>query len=151
MRKLSKRTFASQLSSTLMQLLFSFDRGTRVEKTLMQTLASQLSCNSCSRLTGARELRKLSCKLSLLDSYQLSCEKTLMQTLASQLSSTLMQLLFSFDRGRRVEKTLMQTLASQLLSSFDRGFKPGFQMVVTVVKIESRSFSSAEIQHFKTE
>ena len=29
--------------------------------------------------------------------------------------------------------------------------KPGFQMVVTVVKIESRSFSSAEIQHFRTE
>jgi hypothetical protein len=29
--------------------------------------------------------------------------------------------------------------------------KPGFHMVVTVVKIESRSFSSAEIQHFRTE
>jgi hypothetical protein len=28
---------------------------------------------------------------------------------------------------------------------------PGFHMVVTVVKIESRSFSSAEIQHFRTE
>jgi hypothetical protein len=56
-----------------MQLLFSFDRGTRVEKTLMQTLASQLSCNSCSRLTGAWELRKFWCKLSLLNSHQLSC------------------------------------------------------------------------------
>ena len=44
--------FASQLSSTLMRLLFSFDRGMRVEKTLMETLASQLSCKSCSRLTG---------------------------------------------------------------------------------------------------
>jgi hypothetical protein len=33
----------------------------------------QLSCNSCSRLTGAWELRKLSCKLSLLNSHQLSC------------------------------------------------------------------------------
>jgi hypothetical protein len=83
-----------------MQLLFAFDR---VEKTLidansrfstlMQTLASQLSCNSCSRLTGLRKLslmqtlasqlscnscsrltglRKLSCKLSLLNSRQLS-------------------------------------------------------------------------------
>ncbi len=31
------------------------------------------SCNSCSRLTGARELRKLSCKLSLVNSHQLSC------------------------------------------------------------------------------
>jgi hypothetical protein len=37
------QTLASQLSSTLMQLLFSFDRGMTVEKTLMQTLASQLS------------------------------------------------------------------------------------------------------------
>ena len=43
------QTFASQLSSTLMQLLFLFDRDMRVEKTLMQTLASQLSYNSCSR------------------------------------------------------------------------------------------------------
>jgi hypothetical protein len=33
----------SQISSTLMQLLFSFDQSTRVEETLMQTLASQLS------------------------------------------------------------------------------------------------------------
>jgi hypothetical protein len=52
-----------------MQLLSSSDRGTRVEKPLMQTLASQLSCNSCSRLTGAWELRKLSYKLSLLNSH----------------------------------------------------------------------------------
>jgi hypothetical protein len=29
--------------------------------------------------------------------------------------------------------------------------KSGFHMVVTVVKIEPRSFSSAEIQHFRTE
>jgi hypothetical protein len=59
--------------SILMQHLFSsFDRGMRIEKTLIQTLASQLSCNSCSlvvRLTGARELRKLSCKRSLLNSH----------------------------------------------------------------------------------
>jgi hypothetical protein len=47
--------------------------GMRVEKTLTQTLASQLSCNSCSRLTGAWELRKLTHKLSLLNSHQLSC------------------------------------------------------------------------------
>ena len=62
---------SNQVSSTLMQFLFSFDRGMRVEKTLMQTLAShshRLSCNSCSRLTGAQGLRKLSCKLSLLNS-----------------------------------------------------------------------------------
>jgi hypothetical protein len=37
------QTLTSQLSSTLMQLLFSFDRGMRVEKTLMQTLACELS------------------------------------------------------------------------------------------------------------
>jgi hypothetical protein len=65
---------------------------TPIEKTLMQTLACQHSCNSCSRLTGTCELRKLSCKLSLLNSHQL---------------------LFSFDRNMRVEKTLMQTLACQ--------------------------------------
>jgi hypothetical protein len=65
---------------------------TPIEKTLMQTLACQHSCNSCSRLTGTCELRKLSCKLSLLNSHQL---------------------LFSFDRDMRVEKTLMQTLACQ--------------------------------------
>ena len=85
-----------------MQLLFSFDRGMKVEKTLMQTLASQLS----------------STLMQLLFSFDrgMRVEKTLMQTLASQLSSTLIQLLFSSDRGMRVEKTLMQTLASQLLS-----------------------------------
>jgi hypothetical protein len=157
------QTLASQLSSTLMQLLFSF------EKILMQTLASQLSRNSCSRLTGTCELRKLSCTLSLLNSRatlvlvwpghvswensrfstlnshatlvlvwenshansrfstlmqllfsfdrDMWVEKTLMHTLASQLLSTLMQLLFSFDRGMRVEKTLMQTLTSQLSST----------------------------------
>ena len=37
------QTLACQLSLTFMQLLFSFDWDTRVEKTLMQTLSSQLS------------------------------------------------------------------------------------------------------------
>jgi hypothetical protein len=32
-------------------------------------ICSQLSCNSCSRLTGPWELRKLSCKHSLLNSH----------------------------------------------------------------------------------
>ena len=50
------QTLASQLSSTLMQLLFSFDQGMRVEKTLLQNLASQLSCNSCYRLTRVLEM-----------------------------------------------------------------------------------------------
>jgi hypothetical protein len=128
------QTRASQLSSTLMQLLFSFDRGMRVEKALMMlTLASQLSCNSCSCLTGAWELRKLSCNshatLVLVwpgyESWENSHDAT------CQLSSTLMQLLFSFDRDMRVEKTLvMLTLACQLSStlmqllfSFDRGMR----------------------------
>ena len=37
------QTLACQLSSTLMQLLFSFDQDTRVVKTLIQTLACQFS------------------------------------------------------------------------------------------------------------
>jgi hypothetical protein len=137
------QTLSSQLSSTPMQLLFSFGRGMRVEKTLMQLSllnSHQLSCNSCSRLTGAWELRKLSCKLSLLNSHQLSCHScsrlngawesrklscklsllnsdansrfsTLMQTLASQLSCKL-SLLNSHANSRF--STLMKTLASQL-------------------------------------
>ena len=114
------QTLASQLSSTHMQLLFSFDHeDMRVEKTLMQTLASQLSCNSCSRLTRAWELRKLSCKLSLLNSHATLVlvwpgHESWENSHANSCFSTLMQLLFSFDQGMRVEKTLMQTLASQL-------------------------------------
>jgi hypothetical protein len=71
-----------------MQLLFSFDRGMRVEKTFMQILASQLS----------------STLVQFLFSFDrgMRVEKNLMQTLASQHSSTLVQLLFSFDRGMRV-------------------------------------------------
>jgi hypothetical protein len=61
---------ANRRLSTLMQLLFSIDRCMRVEKTLiMQTLACQLSCNSCSRLIKQWKLRKLSCKLSLVNSH----------------------------------------------------------------------------------
>jgi hypothetical protein len=54
-----------------MQLLFSFDQAMKVEKTLMQTFACQLSCNSCSRLIKQWKFRKFSCKLSL--ACQLSC------------------------------------------------------------------------------
>ena len=60
---------ANSCLSTLMQLLFLFDQDTRVDETLMQTLACQLSCNSCSRLTRTRELMKLPCKLSLVNSH----------------------------------------------------------------------------------
>ena len=63
------QTLACQLSSTLMQLLSSFDQDIRVEKTLIQTLACQLSCNFCRRLTRTSELRKLSYKLSLVNSH----------------------------------------------------------------------------------
>ena len=50
------------------QLLFLFNQDMRVEKTLIQTLACQLSCNSCSHLTRTWELRKLSYKLLLVNS-----------------------------------------------------------------------------------
>ncbi len=93
---------SSQLSSTLLQLLFSFDWNTRVEKTFMQTLACQLSSTLMQLLFSFDQDTKV--------------EKTLMQTLACQLSSTLMQLLFLFDWNTRVEKTFMQTLACQLSS-----------------------------------
>ena len=95
---------------------FGYARG-NIQSTLMQ-LNMRISC---SRLTGAQELRKLSCKLALLNSHQLSCNSCSRLTEARELrklfSSTLMQLLFSFDRGMRVEKTLMQTLASQVSST----------------------------------
>ena len=76
--------------STLMQLLFSFDQELKVEKTLIQTLACQLS----------------SIVMQLLFSFDQDTrvEKTLLQTLACQLSSTLMQLLFSFDQDMRLRK-----------------------------------------------
>ncbi len=93
----------------------------RVERTPVQTLASQTLIYSHPRLTGASELRELSCKLSLLNSHLLSSsfdrrirvERTLVQTLPSQLSSTLT----SFDQRMRVERTLVQTLAFQLSST----------------------------------
>ena len=67
------QTLACQLSSTLMQLLFSFDQDMRVEKTLKQTLTSQLSSTLIQLLfsfgqdmTVVRTLVvTLSCRLSL--------------------------------------------------------------------------------------
>ncbi len=81
------QTLACQLLSTLTQLLLSYDLKLTCKLSLLNS--HQLSCNSCSRLTGTRELRKL-----------------FMRTLASQRSLTLMQLLFSFDRDTRAEKKL---------------------------------------------
>ncbi len=85
-----------------MHFSFSFDQDMKVDKTLMQTLACQLSLTF----------------MQLLFSFDWDTrvEKTVMQTLACQLSLTFMQLLFSFDWDTRVEKTLMQTLSSQLSS-----------------------------------
>ena len=81
-----------RLTSNICQASF-LNSHPRLRNTLMQTLACQLSCNSSSRLTRTWELRKLLCKLSLLNvlnPHKLSSTlmKTLIQTLASQLSST---------------------------------------------------------------
>ena len=66
------QTLACQLSSTLMQLLFSFDQDMRVEKTLKQTLTSQLS----------------STLIQLLFSFgqDMTVERTLVVTLSCRLS-----------------------------------------------------------------
>ena len=129
------QTLASQLSSTLMQLLFSFDLDMRVEKTLIQTLASQLS----------------STLIQLLFSFDqdMRVEKTLIQTLASQLSSTLIQLLFSFDQDMRVEKTLIQTLASQLSSTLIQllfSFDEDMRVEKTLIQTLASQLSSTLIQ-----
>jgi hypothetical protein len=50
-------SLASQLYSTLMQLLFSFDRAMRVEKTLVMQTISLLNSNS--RLTKALEVNQI--------------------------------------------------------------------------------------------
>ena len=63
-------------------------------------------------------------------------QKTLIQTLASQLSSTLMQLLFWFDKDTRVEKTVIQTLACQLLSTLMQFL---FLLIVSPWLIRTRS------------
>ena len=52
------QSLTCKLSSTFTQLLSPFDQDMRVEKTLIQTLASQLSCNSCSCLTKTWETLK---------------------------------------------------------------------------------------------
>ena len=77
-------------------ILFSLDQDMRVEKTLIQTLAPQLS----------------STLMQLLFPFDqdMRVEETLIQTLVCQLPSTLMQLLFLFNQATRVEKTLLQTL-----------------------------------------
>ena len=142
------QTLASQLSSTLMQLLFSFDQDTRREKTLIQTLACQLSSTLMQLLFSFDQdkrvektlIQTLACQLSstlmqLLFSFDQDkrVEKTLIQTLACQLSSTLMQLLFSFDQDMRVEKTLIQTLASQLSFLSPVSKRKGSKVIIFVL------------------
>ena len=99
--------------STLMQLLFSFDRG----------IASQLSCCKLSLFNSFTNSR-FSTLINLFNSHANSRFSTLMQTFASQLSSTLINshansrfstLINSHANSRFL--TLMQTLASQLSST----------------------------------
>ena len=66
------QTLACQLSSTLMQLLFSFDQDMRVEKTLKQTLTSQLSSTLI--------------QLSFSFGQDMTVERTLVVTLSCRLS-----------------------------------------------------------------
>ena len=109
---------ANSRLSTLMQFLFSFDQDMRVDETLIQTLACQLSCNSCSRLTRTWELMKLSCKLSFVNPHAILVlvwpgHESWWNSHTNSRLSTLMQLLFSFDQDMRVDETLMQTLVCQ--------------------------------------
>ena len=94
-------SFGQVIKSTKLSRQFSFDQDMKVEKTLIQTPASQFSLTL----------------MQLLFSFDqdMGVKKTLLQTLACQLSSTVMQLMFSFDQDMGVEKTLIQTLACQLL------------------------------------
>ena len=57
--------------STLIYFLFPSDLGMRVDESLVQTLACQLSFITCSRLSWAGELMKVSGKLSLVNSHLL--------------------------------------------------------------------------------
>ena len=79
-----------------MQLFFSFDQDMRVEKTLIQTLACQLS----------------STLMQLLFSFDqdMRVEKTLVQSLACQLSSTLVLVWLAYDSWENLY--IVQTFAS---------------------------------------
>ena len=93
-----ERTLMYILSlSILRQLLFSFDRDMKVEKTLTQTFAGQFSPTLVELLFSFdRDMR---------------VEKTLY---ISRLS-TLIQLLFLFDWGMSVNKIFKRTLIRQVL------------------------------------
>jgi hypothetical protein len=90
-----RAVISSQLSSILMQLLFSFDHGgTRVEKTLVQTLASQLSSTLVLVWPG-HESRE--------------------NSHANSRFSTLMQLLFSYSHANSRFSTLINSHATPVL------------------------------------
>ena len=93
-----------------MQLLFSFDQDMRVEKTLIQTLACQLSSTLMQLLFSLDQNTRV--------------EKTLIQTFPRQLSSTLMQLLFSFHQGQTQGATHpVQSLIPSVLHTCINGAK----------------------------
>ena len=83
------------------QLLFSFDQDMSHESWENSQTNSRLSTliNSCSRLTRTWELRKLSYKLSLVNSHQL---------------------LLSFDQDMRVEKTRTDSRVTNVFKDFSR-------------------------------
>jgi hypothetical protein len=125
---------ANRRLSTLMQLLFSIDRCMRVEKTLiMQTLACQLSCNSCSRLIKQWKLRKLSCKLSLVNSYAtLTCSRLIKQWKLRKLScklsfvnsrATVVLVWLSNESWENSHVNSRLSTLVQLLFSFDQAMK----------------------------
>jgi hypothetical protein len=73
LRKLSCKLLLINSHATLVLVWPGHENWGKLSCKLSLLNSHQLSCNSCSRLTGARESRKLSCKLPLLNSHQLSC------------------------------------------------------------------------------
>ena len=128
-----------------MQLLFSFDQDVRVQKTLIQTLACQLSCNSCSRLTRTVKLENLSYKLWFVNSHQLSCNSCSRLTRTLELEKLSYKLLFfnsrqlscnSCSRLTRTSelRTVIQTLARQ--PSRSRSTRIRFSLLKRIAKFE---------------
>jgi small-conductance mechanosensitive channel len=138
----TRAVISSQLSSTVMQLLFSFDWcGEAWVLRKLSLLNShqhshQLSCNSCSRLTdAARHECWENSRFSTLINILINCHATLVlvwpmrrgmsveKTLASQLSTLInilinchatLVLVWPMRRGMSVEKTLASQLSSGL-------------------------------------
>ena len=88
--------------------LFFLDQHIIVKKTLMQTLALQLSLTLM--------------QLMFLFGQDMRIQKTLVQTLASQVTSTFMQLLFSFGQNMIVNKYTNSCFSNPCNSCFDESF-----------------------------